>query len=381
MLYFLILVCVVSFIYTFFKLINYIVDNYLFKMKRKIYDWKVLIVIIFVTVITCYGLYVLNYYIENPYYDENKNLQYLGTLGDLVGGLLNPIIAIPATILTFLAFWVQFKANEQQKTDLKIERFENKFYEMLQIHRDNVNETSVGKSLAGRKSFISMFKELKFTYLSVKWFYETQYEKRLTEKIDDNIIYNISYLIFFFGIGNNSSLIVRDLIGNKYIKFFDCVEIYLEGVVNTWKQENIKRLPIAVKIDDSNDFYLRISYIPFNGQMSKLSHYVRHLFQMVKFVDDADEKIFDYESKYNYVASIRSQLSAHEQLLLFYNSVSVLGKPWLDKPNYLKKYCVIKSCPLPLANFYKNPLEILGEKNDKGKIMFEWGEIKERLNS
>ncbi|MGV7105779.1 putative phage abortive infection protein [Flavobacterium sp. U410] len=349
-------------------------------MKRYLYDWRIIILTIIVIAITCYGLIVLNFYIERPYHDEKGNLQYLGTFGDLVGGLLNPIIAIPATILTFLAFWVQFKANEQQKTDLKIERFENKFYEMLQIHRDNVNETSIGKSLAGRKSFISMFKELKFTYHSVKWFYDTQYKNRLTEKIDDDIIYNISYLIFFFGIGNNSSLIVRDLIGDKYLIFFDCVEIYLEGVVNIWKKESSKKMPIAVKIDDHSDFYLTISYIPFNGQMSKLSHYVRHLFQMVKFVDDADEKIFDYESKYNYIASIRSQLSAHEQLLLFYNAVSVLGKPWLNSPNYLKKYCVIKSTPLPLANFYKNPLEILGEKNDKGKIMFEWGEIKQRLN-
>ncbi|WP_338378847.1 putative phage abortive infection protein [uncultured Flavobacterium sp.] len=336
----------------------------------------------FFAVITCYGLYVLNYYIENPYYDENENLQYLGSLGDLVGGLLNPIIAIPATILTFLAFWVQFKANEQQKTDLKIERFENKFYEMLQIHRDNVNEVTIGSSLVGRKSFISMFNELKFTYHLVNSYYENFYKTlNLQENIDDEVIYNVSYFIFFFGVGKNSSLIVKDLLGDQYEGFFNSVEEYVKLYQLLWRNQSRIGRPIDVIIDLNSNYTLDIRYMPCNGQMSKLSHYVRHLFQMVKFVDDADKDIFDYESKYNYIASIRSQLSAHEQLLLFYNSVSVLGKPWLDTPNYLKKYCVIKSCPLPLANFYKKPLEILGEKNDNGKIMFEWGEIKQRLNS
>ncbi len=51
-----------------------------------------------------------------------------GPVGDTIGGILGPFIGIAAAILTFLAFWVQFKANEQQKNDLQIERFENKFY-------------------------------------------------------------------------------------------------------------------------------------------------------------------------------------------------------------------------------------------------------------
>lgn len=55
----------------------------------------------------------------------------IGLIGDTMGGTMNPFIAISAAILTFLAFWIQYKANEQQKRDLQVERFENKFYEML----------------------------------------------------------------------------------------------------------------------------------------------------------------------------------------------------------------------------------------------------------
>ncbi|MET3021192.1 putative phage abortive infection protein, partial [Flavobacterium hydatis] len=303
-----------------------------------------------------------------------------GLIGDTMGGIMNPFIAIAASILTFIAFWIQYKANEQQKQDLQIERFENKFYSMLQIHRDNVNETTIGKSLMGRKSFIFMFNELKFTYHSTKLYYDSLRETKTIGEIDEETIYNISYLIFFFGIGNNSSLIVRDLIGEEHLAFVVGLERYLEDIVLHWKSLPIKNKEIAVDIENDQIFTLKIGYIPFNGQMSKLSHYIRNLFQLVKFVDDADASVFSYEAKYNYVSSIRAQLSSHEQLLLFYNAVSVLGKPWLDAPNYLKKYCIIKSTPLPLANFYKKPLTVLGDKNEQGKVMFEWGDIKDRLN-
>ena len=304
----------------------------------------------------------------------------IGLIGDTMGGTMNPFIAISAALLTFLAFWIQYKANEQQKKDLQVERFENKFYEMLKIHRDNITEITIGKTLAGRKSFISMFNELKFTYYVVKDYNDKKYTSlKLQDEISDEIVYNISYLIFFFGIGSNSSLIILDMIDEKHKGFFKCIEEYIKQQQILWRAERKKGKSIAVNSLDGV-FELNIRYLPCNGQMSKLSHYVRHLFQLVKFVDDADEKVFDYSSKYNYIASIRSQLSAHEQLLLFYNAVSVLGKPWLDSPNYLKKYCVIKSCPLPLANFYKNPRDILGDINEYGKVMFEWGEIKNRLN-
>lgn len=57
-----------------------------------------------------------------------------GQIGDTIGGIMGPFVAIAASILTFIAFWVQFKANIQQRHDIAIERFEHNFYEMLQLH-------------------------------------------------------------------------------------------------------------------------------------------------------------------------------------------------------------------------------------------------------
>ncbi|RZJ52243.1 MAG: hypothetical protein EOO44_12445, partial [Flavobacterium sp.] len=122
---------------------------------------------------------------------SNKKLDNIGIIGDTVGGLLNPIFAVPATILTFLAFWVQYKANQQQQKDISIQRFENIFFEMIRLHKENVNEmkisgygvlksnsiekkgnditiiesnTQIERFVEGRKVFVSMVKELVACY-------------------------------------------------------------------------------------------------------------------------------------------------------------------------------------------------------------------------
>lgn len=46
-----------------------------------------------------------------------------GQIGDTIGGIMGPFVAIIAAWLTFIAFWVQFKANNQQRRDIAIERF------------------------------------------------------------------------------------------------------------------------------------------------------------------------------------------------------------------------------------------------------------------
>lgn len=40
-----------------------------------------------------------------------------GQIGDTIGGIMGPFIAIAAAGLTFIAFWVQCKANIQRRHD------------------------------------------------------------------------------------------------------------------------------------------------------------------------------------------------------------------------------------------------------------------------
>jgi hypothetical protein len=197
------------------------------------------------------------------------------------------------------------------------------------------------------------------------------------DQISNEILYNISYIIFFFGVGENSSKIVLDLIGQKNHPFFMCVEEFIKANKNGWKKNRLEGKKIGINFKNET-FTLNSAYMPCNGHMSRLSHYIRNLFQLVKFIDDQDEKIIPYNKKYEYASTLRSQLSNHEQLLLYYNAISVLGKPWIDN-GFLIKYCMIKSLPVPLADFYKTPLSWLPEKNSEEKSMFEWTEIKTRI--
>ncbi len=62
-----------------------------------------------------------------------------GEIGDTIGGIMGPFVAITASALTFLAFWVQYKANRQQRIDIALERFENALFQMIQIQEEITN--------------------------------------------------------------------------------------------------------------------------------------------------------------------------------------------------------------------------------------------------
>src|SRR5687767_386689 len=66
-----------------------------------------------------------------------------GQIGDTIGGLTAPFVAILAALLTFIAFWVQYRANEDQKDQLNRQSFESIFFEMIRLHTENVVNTKI----------------------------------------------------------------------------------------------------------------------------------------------------------------------------------------------------------------------------------------------
>lgn len=68
-----------------------------------------------------------------------------GEIGDTIGGIMGPFVAIAASGLTFIAFWVQYKANIQQRHDIAIERFESNLFEMIHIQQEITNGLLVEK--------------------------------------------------------------------------------------------------------------------------------------------------------------------------------------------------------------------------------------------
>ena len=355
------------------------------KIEKQIFTTSFYIYIILFSiaiVIICF----FPYWFTRPSFLKDTDFTEKGQIGDVIGGTMSPFIGIAAALLTFIAFWVQYKANlqqtlqfENQANDVTVERFENKFYELLRIQRENLNEIEIA-DIKGRKVFIFMFYEFRFCYAHIKKFIETYNKNELGFTVDDeDVIVDIAYHIFFMGIGDNSDkLVIASLIGKCDQDFLISLISYLKiNVKDEWKKNTAAKFEIELK--NHNKLIYNSKYMPLGGHISRLGHYFRHLYQTVKFISEQNEELFSEEKKCEYAKTLRAQLSDYEQLILFYNINSTLGNAWVNpKHNFIRRFRMIKNMPVPLADFgiipkikFKNDISHWNKKN---KSFFEWDE-------
>src|SRR6218665_51512 len=235
--FYIILASVIITILSFMYFWAILISKYIFNDRLNNFSLKL---IVSSSSIICFWLlsYSLNAVYENLqhlYLDGDGNKQYLGTLGDLVGGTLNPVLGLFGIIVGGLAFYAQYKANKQVQEQFekqeKIEyqnNFETKFFELIKIHRENVSEQSYTKhgingleEAVGRKVFRVIHKELEECLKEVKRYRKIYNEEFITPlynvklnqiKQDNNLkiniidlaILDISYTILFFGVGADS---------------------------------------------------------------------------------------------------------------------------------------------------------------------------------
>ncbi|WP_205510200.1 putative phage abortive infection protein [Longitalea arenae] len=265
-----------------------------------------------------------------------------GQIGDTIGGLMSPFINLSAVIVTGLAFYMQYRANKlqvqlftdqikqterqykkeklYQETQNKIQQFESQFFEMLRLHKENVDElciTSVvhGKQVSKRQAFVTMADEFK----SFLGYINYDHLPFIQE-------YKHAYDIFFWGW--NSDYIDIDSLSHSWFRI-------IEG-------------------PNESDPSYPIDFREYKGYSSSLGHYFRHLFLIVKFVAYSDA-LTDYESKMKYLKILRAQLSNHEQILLFYNWLSTdYGGAWENEEHrFFTDYKIIHN--LWVGELYQHP--------------------------
>ena len=294
-------------------------------------------------------------------------------VGDTFGGTVGPLIALFASLLTFLAFYIQYRANVQQRKDIELERFESKYFELIGLHKANVNEIDIENSVKGRKSFVSMFYEFKLCYEICQSFND---ELEDNKKLESKELTKFSYIIFFFGVGKNSE---KQMSFSEMEKeLFNKVKPFLNSLKEKYSSITSKNFDSVTSQNSYETIRRKLwnghvkNFKPFNGHVSILAHYYRHLFQTVKFV--IEHKVFNEKEKLSYLKIIRAQLSNHEQLMLYYNGVSMAEEIWF-KAEYFTKYKMIHNIPLPLADFGITPENHpkIKEWYEKGnKDIFEW---------
>lgn len=288
-----------------------------------------------------------------------------GPIGDTIGGLMNPFIALAGVLVTGLAFYMQYKANllqrkifykqleedkERFKTELatnkeqfdkqfksqenqvKLQQFEAQFYEMLRLHKENVNEIEmfakrrkiIGNSqedehyefedylITKRNSFVELKKEFEFILFKAK--------KRFGSITPE--LYITCYEIFFWGLkgfdNDDASLIERIV-----LEYSDDIQGDLAKMKDKQYNPEISLFEDLVNFDT----------LAFSGHSEFLGHYYRHLFHTVKFVVSAKDVLLTYDECRNYLRVLRAQLSNHEQIMMFYNWLSTYGGAWENNEN------------------------------------------------
>lgn len=291
-----------------------------------------------------------------------------GQVGDTIGGIVGPFVAIIASFLTFIAFWVQYDANFAQRQDLQVERFESKFYELLHLHRANVEEMNIANRVKGRKCFAPLFYEFRACYMiaSDQRRVATPKEKEIYNKANIDLL-KFSYTIFFYGIGVFSEKQFLASFNDAEKLLYQNCKVRMEEYQNSYRNGRKTFSESTTSLEDENYYSVdlpltfiedertkRFYFLPFNGHSDLLGHYYRHLFQTITFITEQDNNLLGFEKKYPYVKMLRAQITTFEQLLIYYNAQAWFDEEWHE---FLTDYRLIKNLPIGLADFSVKPLE------------------------
>lgn len=350
---FIILILIIITLYLFYNL----KEKTNIKSNKVELNWKVYFLLI-ASLITLIIAFIAPFILTRKSVNEDFDFTNTGQIGDTIGGIMNPFIAISGVIVTGLAFYIQYKANQQQRElfekeqdenkrqlqeqinnqnhQNRIQQFESQFYEMLKLHRENITEMKVNgydfeenngkmikfeKSTEGRKLFVVMKKEFECLL--------ALYSK--DNLLDDQALHKC-YKLFFSGL-------------DKYCKDYPNEKTFTDLIYKARKNhENPNKYKIGTNKDRKifiSGVELYFNYKPFSGHSERLGHYFRHLYLTVKSIVYSDV-ITEYDDKMKYLRILRAQLSNHEQILLFYNWLSHYGEDWEnDNNNFFTEYCMI----------------------------------------
>jgi Putative phage abortive infection protein len=257
-------------------------------------------------------------------------------LGEFVGGFLGTILALLTVSLIYATLRNQRESFEKQN-------FETKLFELVKMHRENAAETEVGRC-RGRRVFVLLIREFRVILTFVR-----DIAGRLDLPLNNSDIIQIAYYVLYYGVGPNSSRMLKSSLSEFNNQFIDLLESEL----------NSSTLKTRIRRER------KLGYLPFEGHQSRLGHYYRHLYQTVKYVNSHGSS----ETRYEYAKIIRAQLTNHEQALLLINSLTPLGQNWWVN-GYMENYRMVQNIP---RQFFDRVREI-NMSELFGKKYFEWQE-------
>jgi len=259
--------------------------------------------------------------------EQDNYIIHLGYIGDFISGSLGISLSVITLIVVLITFIKERDRVERQK-------FEDRFFKLLEIHRENVHEmrishTSYDKSVElqgedkGSKVILSIVREL----LAInKFIKNNENNLNLTKyRLSNKERMQLSYIILFFGLGKRSNKVA-----GKYLEYLS-YKINIDVIIKILTNTNNRKLI-------SEDAPIKFKSI--GGHQTRLGHYFRNLYFCIKVVDENNN--LSNKEKLDYVKHVRIQLNTYEQVLLLVNSLTFLGKNW---EKYIVIYQLLKNIP------------------------------------
>lgn len=303
---------------------------------------------------------------------QDSYIIHLGYFGDFLQGSVGIVVSLLVLTTVFYTFFIEKNRVEKQ-------RFEDRFYHLLHMHRSNVNSMAIdfdGIKHENSKAILSIFRELEVIVkiFKLKMKLETKniflldnFSNRdkglilivlnnwkgsfvLDESFEEDSLYEISFLIMFLGCGERSRKILKNYL-SKYNS-----SLNIDEIIKVFSDENFRCL-----VKDNQNFQYKL----FGGHQSRLGHYYRNMFHIVKFIDSSTH--LNFNEKLSYIKNFRVQLNTFEQALLFVNSKTIFGQEW---SKYIIKYKLVKNIPKDFFGknywFYiEDEIKKLAKDNDR----------------
>lgn len=235
---------------------------------------------------------------------------------------------VAGLFLTLITIFLVLYSLHKTKGSNNKQLFETKFFDLLKIHRDNTSQMEYcGNN--GRKTFELIHEEVAFV---------SKHLSREFPSIETNDRVAIAYLVVFWGLEDS----LEDL--RRYLyRHYSFLGQTIDDLLS-----NLLKLHDSINSHDSVSPYKG----RFHGVQSILSHYFRHLYQTVVFVNR--QSYLEIDDKYFFIKTLRAQLSNFEMSIFFFNSLCPLGRMWESaQPSIGKKlitkYQLIKNMPTSLA--------------------------------
>lgn len=231
-------------------------------------------------------LFIIAFCILHVYFMKEQpwSMDKRGQFGDMFGAL--------GAVFSGLAFAGLIVTLIQQHDDLKLQR------EDLRLQRQEIAQTNLELALQ-RKEMEEQNKTIMLQRFENTFFNMLEMQQKIVSELK-------------YSNSNKQEYQGREAIQYMYLDIKNRSIIYHNS-----------------DIDHSlNNYYYFVD-------IGKMDHYFRHLYRIIKYVDEYEPELLSKQLKYNYLCILRAQLSKDELLMLFYNCLSEYGeecfKPLIEK--------------------------------------------------